>query len=185
MSTSASSKPYRRKKLNLGIQRQFQLWMLKRMLLTVALCSLVAALILYFYARTEITASFFDAHIKIRRVSDLLLPVVVAGTLVSLLSGILAALFIPQKIAGPLHRIEVDLATVRNGDLAKRIHIRNDDILQSFANNVDTTVVALRHRLEEIKEVQRAVEQAVASSQDPTLMKLVERQKVLLAQLKT
>ena len=70
---------HKRKKLNLQVKRQFQVWLLVRILGTVLLSSGVAALILYFYAHQEVGASFYDAHIKIRRVSDLLIPVVLAG----------------------------------------------------------------------------------------------------------
>ena len=68
-----------RKKLNLAVKQEFQRWMLKQVLLAVVISSVVAAIILYFYARQEVLGSFFEAHVKIRRVSELLLPVVIAG----------------------------------------------------------------------------------------------------------
>src|SRR3989339_1256756 len=105
---------YKRKKLNLKVKRDFQKWLLARILGVVVLSSLLAALILYFYSYREITDSYYDAHIKIRRVSDLLLPVVLAGSFISLISGMLLALFLPQKIAGPIYRIETDLQAVRD-----------------------------------------------------------------------
>ncbi|MFO7605805.1 MAG: methyl-accepting chemotaxis protein, partial [Desulfurivibrionaceae bacterium] len=93
---------YKRKKLNLAVKKEFQKWLLVRILGTILLSSVVAAVILYFYSSRELGESFYDAHIKIRRVSDLLLPVILAGSFVSLLSGTLLALFLPQKIAGPV-----------------------------------------------------------------------------------
>jgi len=137
---------YKRKKLNLRIKREFQKWVFIRVLGTVILSSLVASIILYFYAHHEVTASFYDAHVKIRRVSDLLLPVVLAGSFVSLVSGTILALFLPQKIAGPLYRIEMGLKEVQKGDLSVIIHIRKDDPLHDFVNQINVTLASLDER---------------------------------------
>lgn len=122
-----------------------------RILGLLVISSLVAALVLYFYARHELTTSFFDAHIKIRRVSDLLLPVVIAGSVVSLLGGVTLAVFLPQKIAGPLFRIEQDLLIIKEGDLTKVITLRPGDLLTDFAGEVNEAIEQLRSRVEKIK----------------------------------
>src|SRR6056297_3859872 len=79
------SKKYKRKKLNLTVKREFQIWLLLRIIGVIVISTLVAVVILYFYSRQEISASFYSAHIQIRRVSDLLLPVIAAGAFISLL----------------------------------------------------------------------------------------------------
>lgn len=135
---------HKRKKLNLSVKREFQRWLLIRIIGTILLSSLVAAAVLFFYARQEIGDSFYEAHLRIRHVSDLLIPVVIAGSLVSLISGTILALFLPQKIAGPIFRIEEDLRKIQEGQLDKVIKIRQGDPLQDFANTVNKTVVALR-----------------------------------------
>lgn len=134
----------KRKKLNLTVKREFQVWLLIRIFGTILVSSLVAAAILFFYARQEIGASFYEAHIRIRHVSDLLIPVVIAGSLVSLISGTILALFLPQKIAGPIFRIEEDLKKIKAGQLDKVIKIRQGDPLQDFAETINSTVAALR-----------------------------------------
>lgn len=139
---------YKRKKLNLQVKSQFQSWLLVRMLGSVALSSVVAAIILYFYANHEISGSFYDAHIEIRRVSDLLLPVIIAGSFVSLLSGILLALFLPQKIAGPVFRIEEDLKEIQAGNLKKEIRLRQGDPLQDLAQAINTTISFLCSKID-------------------------------------
>ncbi|TRO82318.1 methyl-accepting chemotaxis protein [Desulfuromonas acetexigens] len=160
------SKTYKdRKKLNLAVKREFQSWLLKQVLLAVVLSAVVAALVLYFYARQEVVGSFFDAHVKLRRVSDLLLPVVFAGSLVSLIGGALLALFLPQKVAGPLYRIETDLAKVSEGNLATRIKLRDNDTLQDFAGHVDETVLALRRQVVELRRRHEVLESALSSNQ--------------------
>lgn len=135
---------YKRKKLNLTVKREFQLWLLVRIIGTILLSSLVAAAILFFYARQEIGQSFYEAHIRIRHVSDLLIPVVIAGSLVSLISGTILALFLPQKIAGPIFRIEEDLRKIQEGQLDKVIKIRKEDPLQDFTETINKTLAVLR-----------------------------------------
>lgn len=140
---------YKRKALNLAVKRHFQRWLFLRIMASVLAAALLAGLILYGYAYQEVSDSFFDAHVKIQRVSDLLLPVVVAGSLVSLISGLLLAIFLPQKIAGPVYRIEQDLAAIRAGDLDKRIRLRHGDQLQDLATNINSTVDTLVSRIRE------------------------------------
>lgn len=135
---------YKRKRLNLAVKRDFQLWLLIRIFGAILLSSLLAAVVLFFYARQEIGDSYYEAHITIRHVSDLLIPVVIAGSFVSLISGTILALFLPQKIAGPIFRIEEDLRKIQEGQLDKVIKIRQGDPLQDFAETINTTVAVLR-----------------------------------------
>jgi len=145
----------------------------------------VAAVILYFYARQEVVGSFFDAHVKLRRVSDLLLPVVAAGSVVSLVSGALLALFLPQKIAGPLYRIETGLKSVDAGDLSVSVKLRDNDTLQDFAGRVDETITTLRDRVRELKTGQDALEQAVSAGQQDIIAKCLADQREKLTRIKT
>ena len=86
---------YRHKRaiLNLSIEREFQIWLMVRIFGVIILSSVLAAAVLFFYARHETVTSFYSAHIKIRRVSDLLLPVIMCGSFVSLLAGTFLAFF--------------------------------------------------------------------------------------------
>lgn len=186
MESSEPTKTFKdRKKLNLAVKKEFQRWLMFQVLIAVVLSALVAAVILYFYARQEIVGSFFDAHVKIRRVSDLLLPVIIAGSMVSLGCGVLLAIFLPQKIAGPLYRIETDLKTVADGDLRVHIKLRDTDTLKDFAARVDETVVALRGRVQELKAGQEQLEQALASGQQDKVGQCLAVQKDKLARIKT
>lgn len=145
------TKQHKRKILNIAVKKEFQRWLLVRILGAVTLSALVAAVILYFYSNQEIGASFYTAHIKIRRVSDLLLPVIAAGSAVSLISGMLLALFLPQKIAGPLFRIEQDLERLGEGDLTVQVTLRDGDTLKDFATIINMNIDDLRLRVKEVK----------------------------------
>ncbi len=175
----------KRKKLNLAVKKELQKWLLIRITGIVLLCSLVAALILYFYARHEITSSFFDAHLKIRRVSDLLLPVLLTGSAVSMVAGLLLAMFLPQKIAGPVYRIEKDLEQVQEGELTKEIRLRKGDLLMDLADEVNKATASVRQRIQEIKDNYRAAEKAVRAGNDSQVEEALHRLEESLSRLKT
>ena len=143
---------YKRKKLNLSVKRKFQLWLITRVMGTVMLCSVVSGLILYFYANKQLADSFFDVHIEVRRMSDILLPVILSGSAISFVSGLLMAIFLPQKIAGPLYRIEEDLRQIQDGDLHKVIKLRKEDPLHGFVKTLNTTITGLSVRIEDAEE---------------------------------
>ncbi|MCK5681033.1 methyl-accepting chemotaxis protein [bacterium] len=134
---------YKRKLLNLSVEKEFQMWLLTRIFGVIVLSSVLAALILFFYARHETVTSFYSAHIKIRRVSDLLLPVIFCGASVSIVAGALLAFFLPQKIAGPIFRIEKDLQAVRGGDLTVVIKLREHDTLKGFVAIINEVIADL------------------------------------------
>lgn len=149
---------HKRKKLNLNVKREFQKWLLLRMTAQVLLSSLVAAAILYFYARNEITDSFYSAHVTIRRVSDLLLPVIAAGSAVSFLGTLIVVIFLPQRIAGPLYRIEKRLEELKEGDLRSEIKLRRNDILQDMAATLNDCTGSLQKKIKLAQENQAQLE---------------------------
>ncbi|MCK5403622.1 MAG: methyl-accepting chemotaxis protein [Desulfobulbaceae bacterium] len=170
------TKKYKRKKLNLTVKREFQKWLLIRIMASVFLSSLIAAVILYFYARHEVVSTFYDAHIKIRRVSDLLLPVVAAGSAVSLASGALLAIFLPQKIAGPLFRIEMELEKVKQGDLSGEIKLRRCDVLQDHAKSINETIAILHTNMQNLKDVHAQIMDRVMEEDRNEFKELIEKQ---------
>lgn len=181
------SKPimYKRKKLNLSVKREFQFWLLVRIVGVVIVSTLIAVLILYFYSRQEISASFYSAHIQIRRVSDLLIPVIAAGAFISLLSGIVLALFLPQKIAGPIFRIQKGIETVGKGDLTEHIVLRKNSIFKDLAETVNISTTNLRTQVEEIKDIQRELSEVISVLENAAAGTLLERQREALTRLQT
>jgi methyl-accepting chemotaxis protein len=176
---------YKRKKLNLSVKSEFQRWLLVRIIGVVVVSTLVAVVILYFYSRQEISASFYSAHIQIRRVSDLLLPVIAAGASISLLSGIILALFLPQKIAGPIFRIQKALETIGTGDLTEHIVLRQHSTFQDLAEAVNDTTTNLRTRVNAVKEIQQELDKLLSDLENEEARSLLIRQKKALARLQT
>lgn len=175
----------KRKRLNLNVKRQFQIWLLVRILGVVLISSVMAVLILYFYARQEISSSFYSAHIQIRRVSDLLFPVIAAGAFVSLLSGMVLALFMPQKLAGPIYRVQKSLEAIRGGNLTERVSLRGNDTLVDLADSVNEAAAGLRVRIQEIKEIQGELDRVIESLHHEAAAAVSARQNAALDRLRT
>ena len=166
---------FKRKKLNMAVKREFQRWLLMRIVGAIIVSAGVAALILYFYSRQELGESFYSAHITVRRVSDLLLPVILAGSAVSLVSGIFLALFLPQKIAGPLYRVEQDLSKMGQGDLTVNVKLREGDTLKDFVAVVNANIDELRDRVEFVQRGLKDLDQgSLSDSQKDASLKLSE-----------
>lgn len=176
---------YRRKLLNLSVEREFQMWLLARILGVILLSSVLAALILFFYARHETVTSFYSAHIRIRRVSDLLLPVVLSGASVSAVAGVLLAFFLPQKIAGPVFRIEKGLQSVRAGDFTVVIKLREHDTLKGFVAIVNEVITDLNTGAQGLQGQGKRLQEALAQGNQPEVLAAAESLCEKLKQIKT
>jgi len=143
---------HKRKKLNLRVKKGLQTWMLVRMAGALLICALISGVILYFYAHQRIEDSFYDVHLQLENISDLLLTIIVSGAGFSFLAALLVVIFIPQKIAGPVFRMEEDLKMIREGALHKRIKLRQNDPMQDLALAINNTVSVLVERLEKAEE---------------------------------
>lgn len=173
-----------RKRLNLQVKRHLQIWLMIRIGGIIILTSIISALILYSYAHYETINSFYDAHIKLRRLSDLLIPVVLAGSFVSLLGGALVAIFLPQKLAGPLFRVEKDFNTVKNGDLTIRIRLRNNDSLLSFAERLNGAIDHLDQQMGQIQHLSDLLKEQ-SKTDNPDISKTLEQLDQLVSPIKT
>jgi len=176
---------YKRKKLNLSVKREFQMWLMARIFGVVLLSSLVAVLILYLYSRQEISATFYSAHIQLRRVSDLLFPVIATGACISLVSGLALAIFLPQKIAGPIFKIQKSLAVIKAGDLTEEIRLRRNDIFMDLAASVNETTTDLRGRIQKVKQIQQELDQLVETLENEDAAALSRQQNEALQRITT
>ena len=176
---------HKRKKLNLKIKQDFQAWLLIRIMGTILVTIGVASIVIYFYSRTVVDADFLSHSLKVRKISEVLLPVLFAAALTSIVAGLLLALFLPQKIAGPIFRVEQDLRQIREGDLTKKVTLRCGDILPELAEHVNMTVADIRQMLQEVKEVQADLEQTLSDNSSAEVAKALEKQKQCLERFKT
>jgi len=176
---------HKRKKLNLKVQQELQVWLLVRIMATVLLTIAVASVILYFYSVTVVDTEYLSFAPKVRKVSEVLLPVLLAAALSSIIAGLLLALFLPLKIAGPIYRVEQDLKQIGTGDLTKVINLRNDDILKALAQAVNTAVSDIRTRVNDTKKINTDLEAEISKGDIAAIKKVFENQKESLAKIIT
>jgi len=172
---------HKRKKLNLKVKQDFQIWLLTRILGAVLVAIGVSSILIYLYAQGQIAADFLN----VKKLSEILLPFLLVSSLTSIVAGMLLALFLPQKIAGPIFRIEQDLQKVREGDLTKKVTLRYHDIMKELAEHVNMTVADMRYLLKDIKEVHANIEVKLSDVESEEIKGLLDQQKTNLERFKT
>jgi len=103
--------------------------------------ALILAGIVYALSATSTTTVFENSRLVIKSTADFLLPLLLLSGLVAIVTaGILTIVFtliISHRIAGPLYRLEKDIAEVNNGNLSMEIRVRKDDELQDLAKSLN------------------------------------------------
>jgi len=142
-----------RKMLNFSINRHLQLRLLVKVLGIVIVGVGIMAAVFYFYSNREINESYRQFHVNAKNFLDYLWPAVISSLILAIIAAISITLFLPQKIAGPLYRIEKDLKErVSKGDLTVKFTLRKGDELTGLAEAVNLTVESLILKLKKISE---------------------------------
>ena len=176
---------HKRKKLNLKIKQDFQIWLLVRIMGTSLLTIVLASVLLYLYAKGVVDAEYLSFKTDIRKVSEVLLPVLLAASLTSIVCGLLIALFLPQKIAGPIFRIEQDMQQVSTGDLTKTVNLRSADILKDFSETINMAIGNIGNMVKDVKESSNALEMKINAGESDEIKKAFELHKEQLERIKT
>lgn len=71
---------------------------------------------------------------------ELVLPPLLLNNLIIMVLITIIGLFYSHKIAGPIYRIETDIARVLGGEQGVRIRLRKGDKLMSLADNVNKLI---------------------------------------------
>jgi len=150
---------YKRKMLNLQVNRAMQLRMIGRISGILFVSLLFSSAIYFYFANEEITSSFQMFHIKARSFLDMLLPMVVGSFFISLIAGVVATLFFPKSYAGSLYRIEQDLQQVLQGDLTKRLTQRKGDAGTAVVGQLNQLIASFRDKF---SMIQATLQQASA-----------------------
>ncbi|MBW1794014.1 MAG: methyl-accepting chemotaxis protein, partial [Deltaproteobacteria bacterium] len=77
----------------------------------------------------------------------------VCGFFASLILGVVASLLFPHAIAGPLYRIERELADIGKGNLCKEIKLRKRDEVKDLADSINLMIGELRDKIETISDI--------------------------------
>lgn len=164
---SSSERGYKRKRFfDFSIKKRLQ-WRILVKIWSIILASLfVTGIIFYFYSDINVGKSYRLFHVKAESFLDFLIPVLLTGFFASLILGVVASLFFPHAIAGPLHKIERELVDIGKGDLRKEIRIRKGDELKDLADSVNIMVRGLRDNIKAISDISVEIGGLVARARD-------------------
>ena len=116
--------------------------------------SAVFGALLTLYCRRTLTTAFVHSRLHVMSTADFLLPAL--GFITLIVTGLVAlaaaarVLIFSHKIAGPLYRLEKTAKELGEGNLSVRVHLREGDELQAFANSLDGAVAELRRQVQEL-----------------------------------
>jgi len=142
---------YRRKPVNLGIKLHLQTRLLGRLGMLLLLCVATGAAVFYLSGTHELGNTWRMAHLRIRTVQELLVPVLAVAAGLALLLGFGASLLFPLHVVGPLPRMEAVLRRIGSGDFTARVTVREGDILDELSYVLNETAAGLRERLRSLK----------------------------------
>lgn len=135
---------------------QFQRNFIFKFSALIILTSLIIGTIVYALSASSMTTAFENSRLVIKSTSDFILPFLVisclAGIITSGILAILITLFISHRIAGPIYRLEKDIAEVNRGNLNIDIHVRANDELQDLAKSLDQLVKSIRTSVLELNK---------------------------------
>ena len=185
----SAERGYKRKRFfNYSINKRLQIRMLFKVWAIVFISLLLAGIIFYLYSNINVGNSYRLFHVKAKNFLDFLLPVLVSGFFASLILGVLIALFFPHAFAGPLYRIEKELAGIGGGDLTKKIRLRKGSEVPELVDAINAMVADLRAQVQKIsdaaEEMGGIIKKSSSQGADETLGKIEEANKRLQGAVK-
>jgi len=144
-------KSFNRKPINLAVKRHLQVRLLGRLGLLLMVCVSTGAAVFYFTGNHELGTTWHMAHLRIRSVQEMLLPVLAIAAALALVLGFGASLTFPLHVVGPLPRLEAVLRRIGSGDLTAQVTVRDGDILDELSYTLNEMSAGLRDRLRNLK----------------------------------
>jgi len=157
----ASRPPYRRRRFFLPETSQPRL-LLRAHLATGAVVVLLTVAV-YVIGDRNLGASYYEAHLAIRNVRELLLPVLVVAALFGFILNLAWLVFYTHRIAGPLYRLTQVFRQVRDGHIPNTVRFRQGDLIPEIAEEATEAFRALRTYLVEARQALDALEEVAAT----------------------
>lgn len=166
---------YKRRRIRI-IKMEFQRNFILKFCVIIILSALIIASIVYALSMSSATTVFENSRLEVKSTADFILPLLILSSLVAIIAAgsitAIVTLFISHRIAGPLYRLEKDIAEVNNGNLNVEIRVRKKDELQDLARSLNLMLKSIRNTLAEtVKELQNIAAGALSESDREKLEK--------------
>ena len=144
------------KRRTIYIEKHFQRNFILRFCLVAIVAMAAASALLYFISGDTVTASYRSSHLVLEKTSNAIIGKLLVTNLAVLIAFVFVTVFVTLyvsfKIGGPLFRFSQDLQYIAEGNLKKRIRLRQGDQLQKFASEINTTVENIENRVRELQD---------------------------------
>jgi methyl-accepting chemotaxis protein len=144
-----------RRKLLL-ISRKFQMTLIAKVAVINIIAGGVFGVILFFTINEIINQGDGSAGLIYKKVSDMLLPLIIFVSISSIIFTVIASAYIvlsaSHKISGPLYRLNVSLKHIAEGDLSQSVNIRDNDETRESHEALDLLRKSLWNDLSIIRE---------------------------------
>lgn len=135
------------------VNMEFQLNFILKFCAVIIFAALTIAAIVYTLSIPSTTTVFENSRLTLKSTSDFILPILILSSLVAIIIAglitIIITLFISHRIAGPLYRLEKDIAEVNQGNLGVEIRVRKKDELQNLAKSLNQMLKIIRNTVVE------------------------------------
>ncbi len=175
---SQVKQPYKRK--NYFIKKDFQARFILKFCLLLLTGVVISTGLLFLFSQGTLTSSFQHSRLVIENTALAILPSVVYTGLITLglltVATIFVTLFISHKIAGPMFRFEKDLKEIGQGDLTKKVVLRNKDQAAELADCINDMTTSLRKKVVHVQaEVERILKSAREKNAPQEMLEGLER----------
>ena len=151
------------------VRMDFQKDFIIKYCVLVLIAIVALSLIVYFFCGTTVTTVFKDSRLKILSTNDFILPYLFWSSAIAVVCAVAVCwrmtMIISNRLAGPLYRLEQDLARVAQGDLNLNIRVRQKDEFQSLARILNDLTGDWRNDITAIKKSVEELDKS--SSLDP------------------
>ena len=141
----------RRKRRKYFIQRMFQTKFILLFLLLVILSSITSGIVLYQRTNMDLGYRYGEAHSKLKKTGEILLPNVLLGNIIAVVvigaASVVLTLLISHRVAGPLYRFEKNTEQIAQGDLTVITKLRHSDQIHGLAGSFTKMTTELREKL--------------------------------------
>ncbi|MBI5182770.1 MAG: methyl-accepting chemotaxis protein [Nitrospinae bacterium] len=146
---------YKRRWLDYSTKRKMRIRLMLKVLAIAVISVAVTSILFYLYSNIKIEGvTYREFHIHAKNFLDYLIPIVIGAFGISIIIAIIASLFFPNPIAGPLYRIERDLRDkIGEGDLTIRFNLRKYDDVKDLGESINIMVEKLREKITNIKSI--------------------------------
>lgn len=158
-----------RRKIHI-VKMKFQRDFILKFCAIIIISALIIAGIVYALSASSMTTVFENSRLIIKTTADFLLPLLILSSLVAIIAtGALTIIFtlvISHRIAGPLYRLEKDIAEVNKGNLNMEIRVRKDDELQDLAKSLNQMLKLINNTVSVVNKEIIDIPDAALSGKD-------------------